>query len=448
MKTIKGFVAIVGLVDNTNGITAPFGELSVYSKTFSKDQSILADTTVFPDTQVVTFSAKDEALAPIAIPTGVSDLLLEVGDYVRAEYIAGNIPQNADKATFISTLAAVPAFASITAWFIGELLVGPAANYNMPDFVRFQVTILAVDYECTLWFADGSFRTQFDEYEIVVIPPVIPIDNINADTAIVAPLLAAFNASAAVTAINNVIADKPATSTRIETYIWHDPSVPSSTLNAAFALVIYGAAGNDMDRIKDAIKAYIENNSTDTIWPYIFPDLYAENEFVFMPRWDHEADAGGMLTYPIYNPTMRVGDAVGVATALIPSTYSDAVTIATYLSLYLETTAAYFRSLAMLVVGSPNNTGGVYKFSVRFSDYTALPTTSIDFDRMDVATGAFVLKLSEALEIARTMTSTSSMPTGFSRVQRDGRYFVGFSVIGDPYNYLVISKLSFDAVIG
>lgn len=447
MKTIKGFVAIDALADNTDGIVAPFGELSAYSTTFSKDRAILADSVNYPAVRVISFSSKDEAGAHIAIPAAASDMMLQVGDYIRAEYAAGNIPTNASKAAFITTMEAVPAFSGIVNIAIGELLAGSSATYNMPDFVRYEITVSAVVYECTLWFADAAFRGQFDEYEIIVIPPETPIDNINADTAVVSPLLAAFTASAALTAIGTAISDKPATLSKIQQYTWHDPAVPSSTLTASFAIVIYGAAGNDVDRIKEAIKNYIADNSVLTNWPDVFPDLYAENEFVFMPRWDHEADAGGLLTYPIYNPTMKIGDAVTIATSLLPSAYATAVTLSTFLGLYLEASQAYFRSLGFLVVGSPNNTGAVFKFSQRFADYTALDTTSADFDRMGAATGAFVLKFAQALEIARTMTASSSIPAGFSRVTRDGRHFVGFNVAGDPYTYLVISKLSFDAVI-
>lgn len=447
MKTIKGFVAIDALADNTDGIIAPFGELSAYSTTFSKDRAILADSVNYPAIRVISFSSKDEAGVHIAIPTEASDMMLAVGDYIRAEYVAGNIPLNASKAAFITTMGAVPAFSGISSIAIGELLAGSSSTYNMPDFVRYQITVAAVVYECTVWFADASFRGQYDEYEILVIPPATPVDNINDDTAVVAPLLAAFTASTALTAITAAVSDKPATLTKIQQYTWHDPAVPSSTLTASFALVIYGAAGNDADRIKEAIKAYLAANSVLTNWSDVFPDLYAENEFVFMPRWDHEADAGGLLSYPIYNPTMRIGDAVTIATSLLPSAYAAAVTIATFLGLYLESSAAYFRSLGFLVVGSPNNTGAVFKFSQRFADYTALDTTSTDFDRMSAATGAFALKFAQALEIARTMTASSTIPAGFSRITRDGRYFVGFNVAGDPYTYLVISKLSFDAVI-
>ena len=447
MNTIKAFGAIDALVDNTDGIVAPFGELSTYATTFSRDRGIFTDPTTYPGIRVVSFSSKDDLGDHLTLPLAAEAALLAVTDYIADQHQAGNIPVNANKATFLATLAAVPAFSAYSAWEIGELLAGSGPTLNMPDFVRFVFSTGGQDYTATIWFADASFRAQYDEFEIIVVPPHNPIDEINDDTAVVVPLLAAFTATAALTAINIAMGDKPATEAKIQSYTWHDPSVPSSILTASFAVVIYGAAGNSTDNIKDAIKSYLADNSILVNWPDVFPDLYAENEFVFMPRWDSEADAGGVMSYPIYNPTERINATLTDAELMVPAEYATSVTLSTYLNLYLEVTSTFFRSLAMLVVGSPNNTGGVYRFKQRFPDYTALPTTSSDFNRMAAPTRDFVLKLAEALEIARTMTAASSIPAGFVREVRGGIHYVAFNVAGDPYTYLVISKYSYDTVI-
>lgn len=448
MNTIKGFAAIDALVDNTEGIVSPFGELSDLAASYAREKGVHADSVTYPGIRIHSFLAIDnDDDSHIALSPSVEGTLLSVADYIRAQYQAGNIPLNASKAAFITTLEGVPAFSAIADWEIGELIAGPSAPYNMPDYVAFTFTDTGEDYTVRLWFADASFIAQYDEYEIIVVPPTTPIDNLNAETAMVAPILAAFTASAAVTALTVAIGGHPPTKSKIQTYVWHDPITPLSTLTAQFGLVIYGGAGDTTDRIKDAIKAYIAANSAETNWPDIFPDLYAENEFVLMPRWDKEADAGSILTYPIYSPIEKVSQSILDATDLIPSEYAASVTIATYLNLNLESAATYFRSLTMLVVGSPLNSGGIFKLSQRFPDYTALAPSTSDFNRMAAPTRDFILKLAEALEIARLMTPSSTVDVGFSREVRDGHHFVSFEVAGDPYTYLVMSKHSYDEVI-
>lgn len=445
MKVIKGFATIDALIDNSEGLVSPFGELSASAISYSRDRCIYSHN---DGTQYHSFFSKDSTTGNFfAQPAGVVDKIIAVANYIATEHLAGNIPTNPSKASFLTTLAAVPAFAAYTGFEIGELLAGSSVTANMPDYVRFSFTDTGENCTVTLWFADASFRAQYDEYEIIVVPPHSPIDELIDDTAMVAPLLASFNATAALDAIQAAMNGIPATKSKIQTYTWHNPSAPTSTLSASFGIVIYGIAGDNTDNIKEAIKTYIADNSVETDWPIIFPDLYAENEFVFMPRWDKEADAGSALLYPIYAPVERVSQTKTDMLALVPVDYGATVTIGTYLDLHLEVVASYFRSLNMLVLGSPNNTGGINRFSQRFPDYSAMPASTTDFNRMSAGTRDFVLKLVEALEIARTMTGISAIPAGFNREVRDGNHYVSFEVAGDPYTYLVISKFSYDTVI-
>ncbi len=376
MNTIKAFAAIDALVNNTDGVVAPFGELSTYATTYSKDKGIFTNASTYPKTRIVSFSTKDVTGAHIALSNPSETILLAVADWVRYQFVSGNIPVDASKATFITTISNVPAFSALTDWEIGELLAGSGPTENMPDYVKFTFTEAGETFLARIWFSDNAFRAQYDEIDIIVIPPYTPIDDINASAALVVPILAGFTANSALTAITAATLDAPPTLSKIQAYTWHDPSVPATTLTASFCVVIYGAAGNTSDNIKLAIKAYIADHSVLTNWADIFPDLYAENEFVFMPRWNHEADSGGGLTYPIYNPTERVNTSIDDAELLVPVSYAGGQSLPLYLELNLEATTTYFRSLSMLVVGAPNNNGGIVRFTQRFPDYTAIDTTT------------------------------------------------------------------------
>lgn len=442
MKTIKGFIVMDELADNTAGIVAPFGELSTHALTYTREKSYFFGGST-PDVRLVSFSSKDEAGDHYAIPQAPADQMLAIGQWIYDQYTTHLIPSNVDKATFILNLEAQ--FPSISDTEIGELLEGGDPTYNMPDFIRYKITISSTEYENTLWFSDESFRSQFDEYTVIVIPPHAPIDDINAATAATAPLLASFTAQVATDAAQTVAGDYPPTVIKVVSYVWHDPTAPASTLNAPFGLVIYGKAGDDNDIIKEAIREYIEDHSVLLNWSDVFPDLYAENEFVLIPLWKNIASPETMLDYGIYSPTSRVGASTGIATDLVPDSYAASVTLSTFLNMHLQSSNSVWRSMTFLAVGNPNNGSALFKFTDKFADYMAVPTTDTDFSRMSAHTRNFVLKMNDAFEKARTLTPTSTVPAGYTRTIRDGKFYLAFMY--DGTNYLVVSKHTYVAVI-
>ena len=110
-------------------------------------------------------------------------------------------------------------------------------------------------------------------------------------------------------------------------------------------LIIYGAAGNDADAIKNAIREYISTHSALPNWSTLYPTLYADNEFTIIPMWGDVAVAPTTLDPTLYASAIRVGKLITVAAAMIPGTYAQSVVISSYLNAQLYIASAFFRSL-------------------------------------------------------------------------------------------------------
>ncbi len=443
MNRIKGFITNVQYADNTAGTVSPLGELDTYSRTFSRDIGYYAND-IYPDVELACFFSKNDLDAVVTVPPAVSNTILQLGHWVYNRYTAGTIPGEADKATFLLDLAA--AFPSATLFAVNELIELASPTKNIPDYVEFVITESGEDYTVRVWFKDDRFRTQYDEYEIIVIPPLDNVDDLNNSTAFVSPLLAAMTPQALVLKIQTATGNNPASLLKTQSFTWVDPTFPVSTRPTVWTLLIYGAAGNDSDNIKAAIRAYIDVNG-DALFPWaaLLPDLYAENEFVIIPMWNRIATPETNFDYGIYSPTVSLGEMVGTAEDLLPDTYAAAVTIATFIDNNLQSSNVFWRSAAILVIGNPNNSGAVFKFNEKFPDYMSVPIGSTDAARMQPTTFAFASKLNEALEHARTMTGSSPVPLGFNRAKRGTKVYLTFDV--DGTTYLITTKFTFIATI-
>lgn len=441
MNNVKGFVAIPELANNNDGVTAAFGELSTYAQSFSRHKGNYV-ATAKPDVELVTFSSKDGANAYHVLPDAVALHVLSVGQWIRDQYTTDMIPLNTSKAAFITGLEAE--FPTISNTAIGELVAGATALKNMPDYIQWEYTHVATSttYTFKVWFIDSRFRGQYDEYEIVVIPPVTVVDDLNNNTATVSALLDSLTAFSIVQKIQTVVGTNPPTLVKPKNYQWHDPTLTASTLPSTWTMVIYGAAGDNADNIRQAVLDYIAANSALGVWPTIYPDLYTENEFVVMPLWENIAIPASGLDYGLYSPVANPTTYAAIATLFLPASYASSVVLATYLNLYLNSAAAFYRSVGFLALGNPNNSGGVFSFLQKFPDYMLLPTLDPDFARMELNTQQFIIKLNEAFNHAFEMTPTSTVPVGFSRVLRDTKIYTAFD--HDGTTYLVLTKYTYN----
>ncbi len=455
MNRIKGFIANPLYVTPSPGGVSPIGELSTYSSTFAKETEVFAAVT-YAGVELHTFKMYDDVTQlPISMPATLDDKILHVAAEIYARYENSLIPSNSPTniADFVSAavgsngLGEVFAADDLTDFTVNEL-VEVAPTKNMPDYVDFIYNDGTTDFNVRIWFMDEAFRTQYDEFLIEVIPPIDNIDQFNNNTVTVSALLAAMSTSAIVSRIQTLTGDAPATLVKSVNYTWTDPTLPTSTRPTTWVLLIYGPAGNDNDRIKQAIRDYIAANGNPVIdWPELFPDIYAENEFALIPFWVFLAAAPETeFNYGVYQPVWKPSAIHAKLKNGVPDAYGLSVDLDVFVDVNGEVTGAPYRSMAFGILGNPNNAGGIVQLTQKHPSYMNVPTSSPDFARMAVATQNFALKFNEALEIARTMTAASVVPAGFGRTIRAGKVYTTFNVDGDQSTYLILTKASYNAL--
>lgn len=441
MYKFKGFASIPVNANNADGQVAAFGELSNYAHTFSRHKSNWANATLAPNIELVGFRTVNDSNSYMTPSNNVVNHILSVCQWVYTQYAASAIPSNANKAAFIASLTAqFPAMASVQ---INEILADTPSTKRMPDYIQWEFTDGDTNVtQITIWFSDNRFRTQYDEYEILLVPPLTNIDQLDNPITTVQPLLAAVTPDIPFNAVGALVGDKPSTVTRIYQVTWSDYTNPGATLVTNWYAVIYGQAGNDADALKDAVKAYITANSTGTHWASLYPSLYSDNEFVIIPQWADIASPLTGLNPALYRSSLKVAALKSGAQARIPATYASQVaSIGAFLDANLVIAAAFWRSIMFMALGSPSNVGGVADFNTVFPDYMDIPSTSSDFARMSSDTQGFIVKLNDALQKAMDMTSSSPVPAGYARTVRSNRIYLSFQY--GAYNYLVLTQGSY-----
>jgi hypothetical protein len=440
MNIFKAFASIPAEVNNLPGQVATFGELSPRSKTFTRLPTLYSAPTN-PGFELVGFHAKSDAGIAFT-PTGtLTQHQLDVVSWILNAHNTGSIPANSSKAAFI--LAIETQFPTITNVEINEILNGTPITSRFPDFVKWRFSDSGTEYETTIWFADSRFQSQYDQYEILLIPPITPIDNLNASTSVVTDLIQAVEPSDILAQATTLAGIYPYTGLVTHNVIWNNPVAPHNTLNTTWYVLGYGPLAFDVDNIKNAIREYITTHTAlpPGTWNVIYAGLYAENEFVLIPLWGDMAIPVDGLGVAIYDAIVRTGNLRTIATNHLPSSYADSVTLSSYLAANLEIIASYWRSIMMVGVGNPNNVDANTRLSMLYPDYASIQHSSADWMRMSAGTRDFVSQLVAGLEVALTMTSTSGIPVGFGRATRDGKVYTTFTYSG--YTYFILTAASY-----
>lgn len=436
MYSLKGFVVIDSFQDNSVGNVAPLGELSTHSRTYSREIGKYTDES-FPGISMESFSSKYSDIGIIRVESAYVNASLTVANWVYQESIAGRLNDNRND--FLT--AFTNQFSSVGEGFSCGPMVTDGSHW-MPEYViwsvRQSVEGITSANEVRLWFSDQAFRNQYDEYEILVVPPVKNLDDLFGNTDSVRPLLEAQNVSSIFNRVEELSGGDPYTFLRTETYTWYDPHNEGSTLPTDWTVVIYGQAGDNVDFIRNALTEYVlENSERDREeWLAILPELFRVTEFIIAPLWTQYSIPNQTLQTGIYRPSGRVKHLTGLAREACVG-YPDA-----HVEDALEYVNVLYKSLGLLIVGGPENIGGVTRFSQHIKDYILVPTTSNDFNRMSPSTQDWIILLHELLKEAESAQEFTSLPPGMSSLKRGNTLYV--AARRNNVNYLVTAKSNYE----
>lgn len=435
MYALKGFLVIQSLADNNPGVIAPIGELSTYAKTYTQDMGFYTRVSP-PDLDLYTFSSKEND-STVLVPDSVVETALMVGqsiyDYARANGFT-------DDPAHTSTIVLGLHDQDIQDLYVGTM-VEISSGLWMPEWIEYS-DLSVPGSEIKLWLSDGAFRSQYDEYNIIVIPPVDNIDDLIGVASQVQHALNQINDSQRMFRIQQAKNYNPETISVTEMFRWRHPLEPENTISTAWTCVIYGQAGNNIDSIRNALKQYILDNSQidAETWETYFPEIFNITEFTIVPLWGNMAIPNETVQAGVFSPTIAYSDILSIADTATPSYPVE------HIEQVLSISGSSYRSLPFITMGGPDNLDGILRLTDTFDDYIVVPSTSPDFGRMSPNTQSFVNMLTQMLIMANEMTDFNQLPLGMSRLYRDNAMYLVSSFGG--IQYIVLSKQSYYEIFG
>ena len=428
---LKGFIEMPTMADNAVGEISVLGELSPKSTSYARERGQYTIEN-FKDVSLTSFKSVSKADGMIPVPYDVNYAALNLAQWIYDQSIDGTLPL--ETSTLVQNIYSQFADSGFTDIRVGEIV--SEGQYKMPSWIAYSMIFNDGTEKATvkIWLADDAFRRQYDEYELVVVPAIENIDDFFADYNTVKGLVDDFNMPALTLAVEEAANGFPYTLLRTIMFDWVHETDEDLTIPVPWSVIIYGAAGNNIDVIKAKLREWILDNSERTRedWVALFPDIFRSTEHIIAPLWDNYSIPNRTLVAGLYSPVAEPGTVLSVIKACSPG-YDAA-----HVEANAQTSVFMYKSLSFVTVGGPENRDEIYKFYGRFTDYIAVPTDSPDFNRMSPETQQWIMLITNMLRVAEEMTEYSDIPVGMTRLKRGNVLYVVASYA--DIQYLVVSK--------
>lgn len=422
MFQLHGFMVINELIDNTLNTVSPLGELSPKARSFSKEVAIYHDEE-YDDVRLFTFySANDNVATPIT--KEIAKELLGIGDWLAKEATLLRIDN--DRAAFMQKLSAEYA-TRIAVKQVGRMVTN--GTHWLPEYITFTLNSDRRTNQYKIWFADQAFRSQYDKYEIVVVPPIVNLDDFHKGKEQVLIALDRHNVVDLHKRVNTASDNKPYTYLVTYQYEYINPQDKNDKTPTSWTAVIYGEAGQNADIIRDAFSKHVLANSdfSQAQWEAIIPDLFIPTEFYLSPFWHKFATENLQLRGGIHSPVIPFRE---ISPYAVKTMHGLSKAHIESKSVIFDT---IFKSIAIVACGHPKNRVVPVEFERVWPDYCNIYTTSRDFNRLSPETQDFIMFMNKLLVEAETMTPDSEVPMGMSRVKRGTLYYLAEQFRGVTY---------------
>jgi hypothetical protein len=415
MYQLKGFFKFIPLIDNTRDQVAPFGEISDDGLTYAKDKTYHSSN-AHPQTVLIGFhSSEDGDYAPVS--NSVAERAVQIGQWLLDRALNGQISgdvhqvRNSLQNEFSSMISHVTT---------GALL--EEDDLRLPEWIGYRDIALGDENQIQIWLADASFRRQYDEYDIEIIPPFEPLDDFFQDPILVIGKINDIDFVEKMEEVQARRGEYPYTQLLAQRYDYVHPADPNNRTPTKWVVLVYGQAGNNPDLIRNEIIDYVLENSTRDReeWAVILPDLFMATEYVITPFWHQYSVPNREMQAGIHSPIIKPQESLELLKRTTRgSGFDDAWVAAEH-----QYSMVIYKSLAFGAVGNAQNRDGIYGLKERFTDYMVVTNQSADFNRMSVRTQDFINLLNSLIQIAETLTPTSDVPVGYARLVRDGVVYI------------------------
>lgn len=449
MYTSKSFANISAFLSNVPGVNSPIGELTTYGKTFSREVGVYEDGSQ-PGYTIYNFSSSNDgndgpAAGKVAVDPTMVTKMIGVINFITNKVTSTVGQIDADQ--LLQALVAYGATVGLDTFTIGDVVQHD--QYWCPDWVSFQSQSLTTGSPATLipnlntlWISISAFAAEYDEYEIVVVPPVDNLDLFFGTGTSVVNMVQAITTPQIISRMQTFAAGNPPTISRDDQYTYYNPLNSGQTVPVDWPVLIYGPAGNNIDAIKDALINYILANSAHSRadWTAIFPDIFKRTEFIIGPHWHKYAIANRTQAAGVYSPIVNYNDGKAFMKLVAPA-YDPA-----FVDTHANVLGCAYDSLVLSMIGSSDNRSALFEIVQVFPDYINVPTSSTDFNRMEQTTQNWAILLNDMLVIAEKMDEHTVVPSGMMKVTRNGILYL-VQAFGN-IQYLMATKRSVYALLG
>ena len=423
---VKGFVTDAGFISNVADTVTSVFELSDKALTYSRDKTIYS-LPAYPANDLTVFKAINNTNGDrLLLDDSLVTTVMMICDLIKA-YPATHIAPYV-KNDYRDELQAAMITRAINI-SIGDFQQKGSVYY--PKWFSFTSTDIT-PIEVKIYISNEEFINNYDEYEILVVPPLADTTDFNGFYIPALDKLSQTSYSSLNERIELAKGGRPNTYTKIMEFDFRNKDNLTISTKTNWGIIIYGEAGNDIDLIKDAIEAHVLANPSNvrTHWEIIFPDIFRRTEFVLLPMWNKVAVHNLTTLSNIYASMLGIKDIKD----FIYTEYNDI-----YGEMFIYNNLVVFpydyKGITIAAFPGTLNLSDRDQLFEIFGDYIPVNTSNMDFMRMSVATRDWAIKLEQALLAAETNDIHSSVPSGFRKVKRGGRSYVAFYY--NNINYLV-----------
>lgn len=428
MKSVQGFVSISQYISNVPGEVSPIGELSTYSRTFTKEIGQYRSDAALGYTLSTFKSSNLSSGEELELDQQTVDLILNIIRETVSYASSNQIPY--DVLDFRTSIAAVYPFV-VTDIDFGPLTFGH--NIELPEFISF-TSSQGEGAEIKIWLADLAFRDQYNHFSITVIPPLGNLNSFNQTYDAVGEMLDKETIVKLMDRVQVARDFNPDSVIRVREFKLVNQFNRNISRNTSWGYLVYGKEGDNDDALKDAtVEFLLENSDMDAdYWETIFPEIFQRTEFLIVPRWDVKATENLTDDSSLYSQvisTEQIRSFPRGVLSFLPVAHIDTFTYSLPL---------VFRNVFATVTNGLRNAEGKTDFKRLFPDYLPFPSSSTDFGRMQLYTGEWSIFIQELVRLAESSSPTTILPSNYRRVYRDGKLFISGSY--DQINFLVASK--------
>ena len=428
MKILQGFMSKGSYVNNNGQELSDFFELSPFAMTYSKTHGEYQHAD-HPDDVLHVFKSVelDTSVAFVLTPAMVKEAMGVIASvlYYSGQYVYPQSHEGYEEA--------VQARHSGMVTNIDFGPYYPGANMTLPEWVSWE-SLANSNLRVKIWLRTKAFESQYNFYEIVVVPPIDNLDDFFGTYGVLAAKLSALTISAVLDRAESYNEEIPQTYLRIFTFNYVNRNNPTQITPVNWPVLIYGKNGDNVDALKDAIMEYILAHSTRPLsdWELIFPDIFKRTEFLFLPRWDLVSIANLTSLASLYSSVQSPKDALETAANFWTTETTARIEDATHILPF------DFKAISVISLNGATNKTGYEDLKTLFPDYIPVGTSSVDFNRMTVNTRNWVLKMVELLKVAETINENTTLSNTLRRVTRDGKLYV--SAMYNEVNYMVAAR--------